>query len=184
LVATRRHEGREGKAMNPVLQHFALWLSVTPISLFIQNVLWIIPAVQCVHIVAIAVVLSSVAMIDLRIFGMAGRQTAMSETADRYAPWIWGGLTVLAVTGGVLITGEPVRSLTNPAFQLKMLMLLAAVIVTAVFQVTVRRHAGFWDRSTNSASAIRIAAILTLLLWFAIAVAGRWIAYMVLDYPA
>jgi accessory colonization factor AcfC len=35
---------------------------------------------------AIAVVLPSVAMIDLRIFGMAGRQTPLNETADRYLP--------------------------------------------------------------------------------------------------
>ena len=99
-------------------------------------------------------------------------------------PWIWGALAVLAVTGVTLVTGEPVRSLTNPAFQLKMLMLLAAVIVTVAFQMTVRRNAGLWDQSPQAAPAIKIVALMTLLLWFAIAVAGRWIAYMVLDYAA
>lgn len=167
-----------------MLQHFAHWLSSTPISTFIQNVLWIIPAVQTVHILAIAVVLSSVAMIDLRIFGLAGRRATLAETADRYAPWIWWGLLVLAVTGVTLVTGEPVRSLTNPAFQLKMAMLALAVAVTIAFQLSVRRNAGVWDISPRVAGPIRAAALATLLLWFAIAVAGRWIAYMVLDYAA
>jgi hypothetical protein len=170
--------------MHLMIQHFAVWLAATPVSLFIQNVLWIIPAVQCVHIVMIAIVLSSVAMIDLRIFGMAGREASLRQTADRYLPWIWWALIVLAITGMTLITGEPVRSLTNPAFQIKMLLLLAAVIVTVVFQVTVHRDAALWDQSRLSAPAIKIAAVATLLLWFAIAVAGRWIAYMVLDYGA
>ena len=164
-----------------MLQHFAGWLAQTGPSQFIQNVLWIIPAVQTVHILAIAAVLSSVAMIDLRILGLAGRAT-MAETADRYLPWIWWGLLALAVTGVTLITGEPVRSLTNPAFQIKMGLLIAAVAITLVFQRTVRRHAPAWEAPGPAAGTIRAAALATLLLWFAIAVAGRWIAYMILNY--
>ena len=165
-----------------MLQHFARWLADTPPSQFIQNVLWVIPAVQTVHILAIAVVMSSVAMVDLRIFRLAGCEASMQETADRYLPWIWGALCVLAATGLVLITGEPIRSLTNPAFQLKMAMLALAVTITVAFQLTVRRHVGFWDLAPRSAPAARVMALLTLLLWFAIAVAGRWIAYVVLDF--
>jgi uncharacterized membrane protein SirB2 len=165
-----------------MLQHFAVWLAATPVSVFIQNVLWIIPAVQTVHILAIAVVMSSVAMIDLRIFGLASRTDTVAQTADRYLPWIWTALVVLAITGVTLITGEPVRSLTNPAFQLKMVLLLVAIIVTIAFQATVRRNVRFWDLSPRSAPAARVMALATLFLWFAIAIAGRWIAYMILDY--
>lgn len=167
-----------------MLQHFAAWLAHTPISQFIQNVLWIIPAVQTVHILAIAAVLSSVAMIDLRIFGLAGRGMTMAETAGRFVPWIWWSLLVLAVTGVTLITGEPVRSLTNPAFQIKMALLLAAMMVTFVFQRSVSRQAPAWDSVPRLPGAVRIAALATLLLWFAIAVFGRWIAYMILNYDA
>ena len=167
-----------------MLHHFAVWLSDTPVSTSIQNVLWIIPAVQTLHILAIATVLSSVAMIDLRIFGLAGRGVSMAETAARFIPWVWWSLLVLAVTGITLITGEPVRSLTNPAFQLKMVLLAIAIAVTIYFQLTLRRNAAFWDSSVSSAGLIRVAAFVTLLLWFAIAVAGRWIAYMILSYPA
>ena len=144
-----------------MLQHFAVWLSATPVSMFIQNVLWIIPAVQTLHILAIAAVLSSVAMIDMRIFGLIGRGATMEETAGRYVPWIWWSLLVLALTGIALITGEPVRSLTNPAFQLKMLLLVVAMAVTIIFQLTLRRNAGWWDVSARSAGLIRAAAFAT-----------------------
>jgi len=165
-----------------MLQQFAGWLSHTPVSQFIQNVLWIIPAVQTVHILAIASVLSSVAMIDLRIFGFAGRGMTMADTAGRYAPWIWWSLLVLALTGVTLITGEPVRSLTNPAFQIKMALLATAMVVTLVFQRAIRRKAGAWDAAPRLPAAVRIAALATLVLWFAIAVFGRWIAYRILNY--
>jgi len=165
-----------------VLQNFASWLSGTPPSQLIQNVLWIIPLVQTLHILAIAVVLSSVAMIDLRIFGLVGQRATMTQTADRFVPWLWWGLLVLAVTGVTLITGEPIRSLTNPAFQTKMVLLLGAIAVTICFQRSVRKNAVRWEARVRQPAAIRIAAVGTLLLWFAIAVAGRWIAYMVLAY--
>ena len=67
---------------------------------------------------------------DLRIFGLAGRRSTLAQTAGQYLPWIWRGLLVLALTGATLIIGEPVRSLVNPAFQAKMLMLAIAIAVT------------------------------------------------------
>jgi uncharacterized membrane protein SirB2 len=167
-----------------MLQQFAAWLAQTSISRFIQDVLWIIPLVQTFHILAIAAVLSSVAMIDLRIFGLSGRDATMAETAARYVPWIWGGLLVLALTGAALITGEPVRSLTNPAFQIKMSLLVVAIAVTFLFQQSVRVKAGAWDAARQPPGGVKAAALATLFLWFAIAVFGRWIAYVIVDYAA
>ena len=165
-----------------MLHTFAQWLSDTPPSRFIQDVLWIIPAVQTVHILAIAIVLSSVAMIELRLFGLVGRNTPVAQTAGRFLPWLWWGTLALAVTGVILITGEPGRALTNPAFQLKMALLVVAVLVTLAFHRSVRKRSALWSGSSRSLGAIRAAALATLLLWFSVAVAGRWIAYAVVSY--
>jgi hypothetical protein len=165
-----------------MLQTFAQWLSDTPPSRFIQDVLWIIPAVQTIHILAIAIVLSSVAMIELRLFGLVGRDTPVAQTAGRFLPWLWWGTLALAITGLILITGEPGRALTNPAFQLKMALLLAAVGVTLAFHRSVRRRSALWSDSAESLGVLRVAALATLLLWFSVAVAGRWIAYAVVSY--
>lgn len=163
-----------------MLMHFSTWLSNTPVSLFIQNVLWIIPAVQCVHILAIAVILSSVAMIDLRILGFAGRDTTLADTAGCYLPWIWGALITLAVTGVTLVTGEPERSIVNPSFQLKMMLLLVAMACTAAFQVRVRSSVRL--PQAGSERLLKIGGVAVFVLWCAIAVAGRWIAYTTTSY--
>ena len=160
-----------------MLKSLTAWLAGTRASHALQDVSWIIPSVQVIHILAIAIVLSSVVMIDLRIFGLAGARTTMSETARRYVPPAWGALVVLACSGAVLIVAEPGRSLINPVFQLKMVMLAAAVAVTAAFQVSVQRSAPVWDLAAGRGIIAKGLAIPTLLLWFAIAVAGRWIAY-------
>src|SRR3569833_1633610 len=102
-----------------MLSNFIAWLAATPASDVIQNVLWVIPAVQVVHILCVCLVLSSVGMIALRLMGLAGMRTSVADTAKRYVPWIWGSIVILAITGATLITGEPRRELSNPAFQLK-----------------------------------------------------------------
>lgn len=161
-----------------MLQEITNWLAATPVSETIQEILWIIPMIQSVHILAIAIVLSSVGMIDLRIFGLAGGRSTLQETAQRYVPWIWGALVVLALTGSILVIGEPGRSLVNPMFQIKMALLVCAIAVTTLFQVTVSHRAALLEIDGRTPGTLKVFAVLTLLLWFAIAVAGRWIAYI------
>lgn len=155
----------------------AQWLSETPLSLGIQKILWLIPLLQTIHILAIAMVISSVLMIALGVLRAAPAQS-IAETAHRFVPWVWTGLVLLAATGITLILGEPKRSLPNPAFQIKMLMLALAIATICVFQVSVRRKAAFWNNAGRRRALINMLAIGALVLWCAIAVAGRWIAYI------
>ena len=109
-----------------MLDDFIHWLGATPASLAIQKIFWVIPTVQTVHILAISVVLASMAMFDLRLLGLAGTRNSIAAFSRRFMPWLWGALIVLAASGCILIIGEPKRSLPNVAFQLKMCMLATA----------------------------------------------------------
>jgi len=155
----------------------AQWLSATPLSAAIQNALWLIPLLQTIHILAIAMVISSIFMIDLRVLRIATSQP-MPETARRFVPWIWTGLVLLALSGATLIVGEPERSLPNPAFQIKMLLLALAIAVTCAFQASLRREPAPSERADQSRRMTSVLAVSALMLWCAIVVAGRWIAYI------
>lgn len=157
---------------------FAVWLGKTSFSIKLGEAIWIIPILQSIHILAVAMVLSSVLMIDLRLFGLT---TAYSvrQIMDRFMPFLWTGLVILAATGIIQITAEPKRTLNaNPAFYLKMAMLLVAVGVTIGFQAYIRRNAADLENRAKRITLLQLAAIATLVLWIAIAVAGRWIAYV------
>ena len=160
------------------LHAFCEWLANTPPSLLIQNVSWIIPAVQSVHILSIAVVMGSVALIDQRLHGITGRSQSISGMVDRLLPAVWVALVILLITGALLAIGEPVRSLENPAFHVKMLMLLAVGTLTYFFQRMLRSDVAFWEMSPARRGTAKMAAIVSLLLWVGIIFAGRWIAYM------
>ena len=100
------------------------------------------------------------------------------QTAHRFLPWIWTGLVLLGLTGIVLIVGEPKRALPNPAFQLKMLMVAIAILGTLVFQASLRRKIILWSDNPRPRAVSAMLVVGAFLLWCAIAVAGRWIAYM------
>ena len=155
----------------------AQWLESTSVSQAIQKTLWLIPLLQTVHILAIAMVLSAVLMIALRILGV-GTMLSIQQTSARFAPWLWTGLGLLLLTGAVLIVGEPKRALPNPAFQIKMLMLSITIAVALAFHASLRRSIAFWDGHSLARTVTGGLAVVVFFLWCAIAVAGRWIAYV------
>jgi len=137
----------------------------------------VVPTVQTIHILAIAVVVSSVLMIDLRLIGLFWADRPLSQVSSRFLPLVWWPLLVLLATGAIMIIAEPARSLKNPAFQLKMSVLLAALAVTGLFQFLQRRNRAFGDLRYGSRATAAAVAIVSMLLWSAIVFAGRWIAY-------
>ena len=158
------------------MEAFSQWLSHTEVSLFFQEQLWFLSFLQTIHILAVAMVGSSVLMIDLRILGVVGSSQTMRQVAHRFVPWLWAGLVALTVTAIPLIIAEPRRDLTNWTFQLKMAMIAAGIAITVGFQRSIRRDAAAWDKSPNGQLTTAL-AIIKLVLWVAIAVSGRWIAY-------
>jgi hypothetical protein len=161
------------------MDDFIHWLGATPASLIIQKVFWIIPAVQTVHILAISVLLASMAMFDLRLLGWAGTRHSVRSLSRRFMPWLWGSLLVLAASGSVLIIGEPKRALGNAFFASKMCMLATVILVTLGFQAMLKRdlERGGADLAPTHLGVAKIAGLLSLALWVGIAVAGRLIAY-------
>jgi Family of unknown function (DUF6644) len=159
------------------LHHFCSWLEQTPLSQSIQSAGWIVPTVQTVHILSIAAVMSSVLMIDLRLIGFLGRDQSLARVSDRFRPVIWWTLPILLATGIIMITGEPARSLESPVFQLKMALLVAAMLTTLIYQIPLGRDPLFWELASGRRVGARVIAVLSLLLWTGIVFAGRWIAY-------
>lgn len=163
--------------MGESLPAFTEWLASTPLSLHIQTTAWVIPAVQTLHILAIAAVVAAVFLIHLRVMGLALRSQATATVARRFMPWLWGALVVLALSGLLLIIGEPARSLENGMFQGKMLMLAVVVALTAVFARPLRYDPAYWEATPARRMNARGLAIGSLALWVGIVFAGRWIAY-------
>jgi hypothetical protein len=164
-------------ALNKAINAICIWIDQTPLSQTIQVTHWVVPAVQTVHILAVAVVASSAIMIDLRLLGVFWADRPMKKVSSRFLPLVWWPLIILLATGAIMVIGEPARSLKNPAFQLKMTLLITAIVVTWIFQLLQHRNAKFGDLRSGPRGAAVAIAVVSMLLWSAIIFAGRWIAY-------
>jgi hypothetical protein len=159
------------------LRDLSKWLAATALSHTIQTTGWIIPTLQTIHILAVAVVFSAAVVVDLRIWRLLQRDVPLPEVARRFLPTIWPVLLILLITGSLLIIGEPRRSLLNATFYLKMTLLALALTLTGALQWSLSLAPEFWDKGGARRMAGRLVATVSILAWCGILFAGRWIAY-------
>lgn len=160
------------------LLEFATKLQSTSFSTTIQSHAWIVPTLQSIHIVMIGVVFVSILMVALRVLGKSRADEPLASVWSRFAPFLWAGVIVMAVTGILLTVSEPVRELMTFSFRLKMLLLAIGVASAVLFGRSVRGAAMAGAASGARPSAgMRAGAVLTIVLWLAIIFLGRAIAY-------
>jgi uncharacterized membrane protein SirB2 len=157
------------------MREFGHWLQTTQLSIAIQSIKWIIPLLQCIHIVCIGLVVVSSMMIVLRILGHIRSDEPFAAVWQRFSPWIWAGLVVMLLTGSVLTIGEPVREFTALSFWLK--MSLIAVIVITVVTFSIAFHPSRLGSGEEFSWGVKSAAVGTMVVWLAIIFLGRAIAY-------
>jgi hypothetical protein len=141
---------------------------VSSISEFIKQT-WLFPVVQSVHIIGLTVLVGTIALVDFRLLGVAMRRQSVTQTASMLAPWTRAGLLTVIVTGPVLFWSDMARYMSNPAFILKMMLL--AVALAAHF--TLHRSV---LRAPESKLHHRVIAVVSLVLWSSVVLAGRAIA--------
>jgi hypothetical protein len=164
--------------MLAISTEFCDWVQGTRLSVVLQETSWAVPALQTVHILAIASVFVCTVLLSLRILGVSAAEYTLPAVAQRLLPVVWWSVPVLLVTGSLLIVAEPARSLQNWAFQAKMLLLIVVLTSTVVFQRSLPRDATTVRRQRLRAALHGTYALLSLALWLSVIVAGRFIAYI------
>jgi hypothetical protein len=102
-----------------MIDQFCNWLAGAPVSQAFQDLRWFVPTVQTVHILCIAVIMTSVGMLAFKLLGLAGRAQPLSVMVASFMPWIWSALVIQLITGTLLTITEPDRELLNLAFRAK-----------------------------------------------------------------
>jgi len=137
------------------------------------------PAMQVVestHVLAAVLVLGTVLIADLRLLGITDSQRAFTRIGRETLPLTWVAFALAVVTGSLMFTTSAQTYFGNAAFQFKALALLAAGLNMLLFQLLTARDVAAWD-SGKPPRAARIAGVVSLLLWAAVVLLGRWIGF-------
>jgi len=159
------------------LLRFFEWLATTPGSIALHNSLYAYQIVSTVHVVTLALFVGTAAMLDLRLLGATMKQVPVSDVAARLRPWTAAGFLLMIVSGALLFYANPTPRYQNIFFRTKMLLLLLAGLNAWVFHKTVYRSVAEWDLDPVPPRRARMAGGLALMLWAAMIMSGRMIAY-------
>ncbi|HKV78528.1 MAG TPA: DUF6644 family protein [Candidatus Sulfotelmatobacter sp.] len=157
---------------------FCQWLDQTTVGSTIRQSLWLFPAIETVHLLGMAALVATITILDLRLLGWAMLQKRVSEVTAHLLPWAWLGFGVQVVTGVLLFSSEAVKIYGNPAFRLKMLLLLLAGIQALIFQTVVSHKLPAWDDRPVLPVIAKIMGLTSILLWLGIVTAGRFIGFV------
>jgi len=153
------------------------WISGTALNDLLIAVSWAVPLIQVIHILSLALVLTSAAVLSARALGVIFGQVDIEAVVKRFSPVLWGALVLMVASGVLLIIAEPERSLINPVFGLKMALLVAAVGATLLLQKRLNGIVSLPDGQITLSASLQFLAVINLGLWVAIASCGRLIAY-------
>ncbi len=141
------------------------------------------PWVECLHVLAISVVVGSISVVDLRLLGLAWRDRPVGALLRHILPITWIGFALAAASGFVLFASNAPTYARNPFLQLKMgLLVLAGVNMTA-FHLWSRRNLPQWESGPRLPFRAKLAGAVSLLCWVGIVAAGRWIGFTNVSHP-
>ena len=133
--------------------------------------------IESVHVWALCLFFGLAVMFDFRLLGWTMKSVPVSEVARRLLPWTAVGFVVMVISGTLLFSAIPLRSYQNIFFRAKMIMLLLAGLNVWIFHSRIYPKVVGWDVEGVSPRAARIAGALSLVLWIAVVISGRMIAY-------
>jgi len=154
------------------LEDFAFRLSETSLSIALTDSEWAFPAIESAHVIALTLVVGSIAVVDLRLLGLAARDRDASQLIASILPVTWVAFGFALVTGSLLFVANPISYSANSFFLVKLGLLGLAGLNMALFHVF-----GSKQLKREGALAPRISGAASLSLWIAIVAAGRWIGF-------
>ncbi len=157
---------------------FCQWLENSSWATAIHQSLWLFPMLETAHLFGIVSLVGATSALDLRLIGLTMKGEPVSRIAGRLLPWAWAGLTIQVVSGFCLFASEATRCYENKAFRIKMVMLVLAGLNALIFHQTVYGRVARWDDSPATPLGAKFAGCCSILLWFGIVAAGRWIAFL------
>lgn len=122
---------------------------------------WMYSAVMVVHYLTFFWCIGSIAVVDLRIMGIAARRRTLAQLAGQLFPFAWAGLTLAILSGFVLFMPQAGEWAPDPIFHIKLTLLILAL----AFAIVVQWSAPKWSQAAEIPRIAKIIALASLLLW-------------------
>ena len=160
-----------------MLDQFLRYIDATTVSRFVRENEVAFPWLESAHVLAIAIVIGSIFVVDARLIGFQSYRRNASQIMSELLPYTWTAFIVAAVTGLLMFASDAVRYAESIFFQAKLVALSLAGLNMLLFHVTEFRRIAAWDVSLPPPLRARMAGLLSIAIWTLVIFLGRWIAF-------
>jgi hypothetical protein len=156
---------------------FLKMLEASGLAVRIRNSLFLFPLIESTHVFGLALVFGMIAIIDLRLLGLASTRRSFKRMASDILKWTWAAFALTALTGTLMFITNAAVYYHNFFFRTKMLLLVLTGINMLVFELTSGRTIHGWDNAPSAPRAGKAVAALSLVMWIGIIFMGRLIGF-------
>jgi len=153
-----------------MLLPFFRWADHTWVAVFIRDSTWIFAFLEVLHLFGLTLFLGTMTVVALRMCGAGLKGQSLKDVASDAFPFTIAGLAVSVASGLLLFVSEALKCYGSLPFFIKMGLLFAGLLYLFTFQ---RRL----TKADQPSGAAKYAAVLSLLVWFGVGLAGRAIAF-------
>ncbi|MEP6961743.1 MAG: DUF6644 family protein [Acidobacteriota bacterium] len=153
---------------------FFEWHNTSWLGTKISGSIWLFPAIETVHILAMAVMFGALLVLNLRLLGLTMTKHPLPTLTRTLFPFVNWGVSIMLLTGYAMFSSEALKCYANDGFKFKM----ASLFLVLVFQYTLYRSLLKREDSQRSALISGAAALLNFILWFCVGAGGRAIGFV------
>jgi hypothetical protein len=147
------------------------WFYDLPTGALMRDVAFMFPTMETLHFLGLSALVGSIAIVDLRILGV-GRAMPFGPML-RLIPLAVAGLVINIVSGFFMFTTDPYMYWPNPAFRIKMVLVLIAAANALWFMVAEQRKIAALGIDERPDTSARVVALVSIMLWILIILLGR-----------
>ncbi len=122
---------------------------------------WMYASVSVIHYLTMFWFIGSMALVDLRVMGIAARKRSLSELAEQIFPWAWIGMVLAIISGFLMFLTDAGDWAPDPIFHIK----LGMIAISVVLAILVRAWVPKWAEAPEIPNWAKVIAALALLSW-------------------
>src|SRR2546422_8771995 len=128
------------------ITEFLASLEASSLATRIRDSLLLFPLLESFHVMGLSMVFGTIAIIDLRLLGIASTRRPFTRIANDILKWTWAAFALTVTTGLLMFITNAGVYYHNSYFRAKMALLVLAGINMMMFELTAARSVRHSDK--------------------------------------
>ncbi len=124
---------------------------------------WLYASVAVIHYLTMFWFIGSMAVVDLRVLGLAAKKRTILDVAEQFFPWVWIGMILSSIAGFFMFATQAGDWAPDRIVHIKFIMILISLAFVIIVRLNVRK----WSEAREIPTWAKAVALISLLLWIA-----------------